>query len=141
MSSAAHTDSGLAPATGYLYRVRAVGSSGTSGFSATDAAATIVFADAFVSPGTPIRAVHLAELRAGVDAMRAIAELPPLTLTSVPGAGMVIRASHFEELRSGLDEARDALGLHPLVWTPPAITGGATAVGASHIVELRDGVQ
>ena len=57
--------------------------------------------------------------------------------TDVSLAGRTIRAVHIAELRAALNEARAAIGLPPIVYSVPSLT----IIRASHITELRAGVQ
>jgi plastocyanin len=134
-------DSGLTANTTYVYKVRALGSGGTSAFSAADAATTIVYIDS-IAAGTFARAIHIGELRTGVNAMRAAAGLGAATFTNDPlTAGTVILATHLGELRTALDAARSTLTLPPLVYSDAGIAAGSTIVRAAHVTELRDGTR
>jgi hypothetical protein len=94
-----------------------------------------------VSGSTPIRAVHVTELRARVDALRVAAGLAEVSWTDpVLVAGSTpVRAAHLRELRDALGEAYDALGQpRPGYSGPDPDTG--VIIRASHIVELRSAV-
>jgi hypothetical protein len=127
----------------YVYKVRALNSAaGMSGFSTPDAATTLSFTDDPIVPGTtPIRAVHITQLREAVNAMRAAAGLTAAsfsdgTLTSVPA-----RTIHIEELRAALIEARGTLGLPAVSFTDPVLTAGSTVIKATHVEQLRAAVK
>ncbi len=138
----AATDPGLAADTTYLYRVRAMTDATPASAFATDAATTIDFTDAALS-GAPIRAVHVAELRTAVNAMRAAAGLGAFGFTNptlVAGATTIARL-HLTELRTALDAARAAAGLPPITYTDPVITANSTQVKAVHMMEVRAGTQ
>lgn len=128
----------------YIYKVRAVdGVAGNSGFSTPDLATTFLFTDdPLVSQVTNVKALHLAELRQAVNALRAAAGLAPATFTdpTVTSATM-IKAVHCSELRTALNEARTTLGLGTVTFTDPTITATATSVRAVHLGELRAGVK
>lgn len=130
-------DDAVSANTTYVYKVRAVGAGGTSDFSAADAATTIVYSDP--SP-TIVRAVHVTELRTGINAMRAAAGLGAATFTEV-SVGTLIRAVHWTELRSALDPARSLLALPVLAYTNPTLAPGTTPIRAVHATELRAGTQ
>lgn len=122
----------------WLYRVRAVAGVQTSPFSAVKAATTIVFTDDPLVPrSTRIKAVHITELRAAVNAMRASAGLAPLAADPTIGSGQRIRAQHITALRTGLNEARAAIGLAALTYTDATLT----VIKAVHVQELRSGVK
>jgi hypothetical protein len=96
------------------------------------------FTDDPLVPGTTVvKLVHITELRAAVNAMRATAGLPVMTADGTIASGAVVRAQHLTDLRTALNEARAVLGLSPVAFTdsPPVI------IKALHVEELRDGVQ
>ncbi|HEX8152529.1 MAG TPA: hypothetical protein VF698_05360 [Thermoanaerobaculia bacterium] len=98
-------------------------------------ASPFVFTDDPLTPGTPIKLVHITELRAAVNAMRARAGLAALPADPTLAAGLVVRAQHITTLRAALNEARTALGLPPLTYAEATLT----VVKASHVQELRNG--
>lgn len=136
-----YDDSGLSPSTTYLYEVRAIAGSVSSGLSAPDSATTIMFTDDLLSAGIAIKAVHITELRTAVNAMRAAAGLTLPTYTDTNPAGVPVKALHLVQLRMALDQARATLGLAPMVYADPALTPGSTLVKAAHIQALRNGVK
>jgi hypothetical protein len=131
--------------TAYLYRVRSVDEYGDySDYSNVDLATTCVFSqDPLVPRGTVIRAAHLEELRAAIEAVRraALPSQPPPSWTDPALQGKRIRAVHVEELRSRLDEALGSLGLTA---QPPYTDAGSllgVEVKAAHVQELRERVR
>lgn len=97
------------------------------------------FTDASLVAGlTSVRAVHITELRARVDALRLSYKLPPYTWTdAILSAGTsVIKAQHLIDLRTALTEACAAGGLSMPVYAEPIVAG--TTIKASHITELRN---
>lgn len=131
-TNSTYIDTTVSANTSYLYKVRTVG---TSGFSPPDVATTVIFTDASLT-GVVAKAIHIAELRTAVSAMRTLATLGATTFTDAPlHAGTTMKAVHITELRTALDEARAALGLS-------ALTHGAlSTVRAVDITELRAGTQ
>jgi len=123
----------------YLYRVRAVNASGTSGNSASDLATTILFTDPALAVGMTIRAVHLAELRTAVDAVRTLANLGAGAYSDTAQLGTKIRAVHVTELRTQLDAARGPLSLSTGGYTYSPLTG--IVVRALDFTELRNRVK
>ena len=101
------------------------------------------FTDDPLVPGvTPVRAAHLLELRARIDALRRRAGLPAFGWTDakvVPGVTPA-RAAHLTELRSALGEAYAAAGRPAPGYTDAAVTPGATAMRALQLQELRAAV-
>jgi hypothetical protein len=136
------TGNSVAPATTYLYKVRALAETGPpSSYSSVDPATTVVFTDEPIMPAAhPVKRVHLMELRTAVNAMRASAGLAPAAFTdpALP-AGTKIKAVHVQELRNALDQARSALSLPALPRPDPVLSVGVTPVKAAHFQELRDG--
>lgn len=126
----------------YVYRVRAVRNGTSSLPSQPDLATTTFFADGpIVSGATMIRAAHVGELRAAVNAVRYTAGLAAATFTDPILSGVAIKTLHIGELRAALDEARAALGLSALTYTDPTLTPGTTVAKGAHVNELRGGVQ
>jgi hypothetical protein len=141
-AATSYNDNGLAPNTTYLYKVRAMNGGGPTPFSEVNAATTIIFTDDPLTAGTPIKAIHVTELRTAVNAMRTAAGLADMPFTDPElAAGTVIKALHVSDLRTGLDAARASIGLPALVYTDPAITAGSTTARTAHAVELRSGVK
>ncbi len=106
-------------------------------------ASPTAFTDHPVERGvTPVRAIHLRELRARVDALRAAAGRPAFEWTDpAPTPGVTpIRGVHVTELRAALAEAYSAAGRPAPVYTDPVLAAGATAIRAAHLMELRAAV-
>ena len=79
-----YVDNFVVADTAYLYRVRSVdGVSGaTSFYSDPDLATTIMFTDDPLAQSiTPVKAIHITELRTAVSAVRVLAGLAPFTFT------------------------------------------------------------
>ncbi|HUP46529.1 MAG TPA: hypothetical protein VM779_13570, partial [Thermoanaerobaculia bacterium] len=135
-----YNDSPVSAGQTYVYIVRAVTNDGTSGFSDPDAATTILFTDPTLNSSVLVKAIHLAEIRQAVNAMRAAAGLVAATFSPAT-AGTIIQRAHIVEARDALDEARTAIGLPGIGYTDPIITAGATTVKAAHFTGLRQGTQ
>lgn len=134
-------DTGLMAGRTYLYKVRAVGDGGSSPFSNVDPATTVVFTDAVLA-GMGVRALHVAELRAAVNAYRAAAALGPMPFTDDPlSEGTPIRADHISELRDALDDARALLGMAALMYADDPLLQATTLIKAIHAEQLRLGVR
>jgi IPT/TIG domain-containing protein/PKD domain-containing protein len=133
------TDSVTANHT-YVYRARAVdGVGGQSAYTTPDLATTMAFTDnALVAGSTVIKAVHLAELRQAVDAVRAAAAVGAFSYTDSADPGVTVRLVHLTELRSALDAARSALGIPTVTWS--AVSPGSTVL-AAHFTELRNALK
>jgi hypothetical protein len=121
----------------YLGRV---GSSGSS--TATFTIGLTPFTDTALIPGaTPIRAVHVAELRARIDAIRAHLGLAGYPWTDAPLSAntTMIKAVHMTELRAALAEAYMRSGRPAPIYATPAPAPGQPVI-AGTIVELRTAV-
>jgi hypothetical protein len=131
VATTSFTDTTAVANTAYLYRVKATNLAGSSANSAPDLATTVIFTDDPLVAGTTfIKAVHLAELRTAVNAVRALAGLAAATFTDAATPGVVVKAVHITQLRTGLDAALTTLGL-------PA--GGYTnAVAAGVVIKAID---
>ena len=118
------------------------GSSASGSFTVT-VAMPGTFTDDPVRPGaTPVRAIHFAELRTRIDALRKRTNLasfawtdPVLTARVTP-----VRQAHLRELREALEEAYTEAGRSAPAWTDAEPTAGATLIRAVHLTELRDAV-
>jgi len=129
-----YTDAGLTPNTTYLYKVKAARGVELSGFSAVDAATPIAFTDDPLTGGTSkIKAVHITQLRAGVNAVRAAAGLTPYPFTDGSLAGVNVKLVHLTQLRTALNQARAALGLSAAPFS--AATGVALAASFTEVRE------
>lgn len=138
-----YADSNVVRFTTYLYRALAFnGSGGSSPFSNTDAATTIVFTeDPVLALATTVKAVHVTELRAAVNAMRTSAELPELVADATVAIGQPVRAQHIVTLRTALNEVRVSAVISSISFIDPMLTAGVTPVKAVHVQELRAGVK
>jgi hypothetical protein len=107
--------------------------SGTNAFGQT-------FTDDPLTPGTPVKAVHITELRAAIASQRAHFALPVFTFTDTTLTPTVtlVRAIHITELRSALNDVFDAAALTRPTYTDPTLAG--VLINAAHIQELRAGI-
>ncbi len=98
------------------------------------------FTDNPLTAGTPIKAVHITELRSAIANLRASSGLPVFSFTDptlTPGV-TVILAVHLTELRTALDQVYDAAVIARPVYTDPAPAG--LVIKAVHIQELRTAI-
>lgn len=134
----AFSDTTAAAGTAYVYQVRAVNGSGTSPNSSPELASTFFFTDPALA-GVTAKAMHLTEIRAAIDAVRALANTGAGGYTDAAAAGLVIKGVHVTEARTLLDAARAALGLSTGGYTDGALAG--IEVKGVHWQELRDRTQ
>jgi len=97
------------------------------------------FTDTPLTSGvTLIKTIHMAELRARMDQVRAVVGLSPFAWTDASlSAGAVVRAQHITDLRTALSELYAAVGLSPPTFTDAPLTPG-TSIKAIHVEELRN---
>ena len=127
----------------YLFKVRAVNAAGTqSAYSAPDLATVVFYTDDPIVPlATTAKLVHITELRAAVNAVRALAGLAAATWTTI-NVGDPIITTPITELRTALDAARSTptLALPAISYTDPTLSAG-TRIKAAHVQELRGGTK
>lgn len=136
------SDGGRPGNTAFLYKVKAVGAGGTSLDSNVDIATTRIYTDDPIIAGvTAIKAVHVTELRAAVDAVRTLAGLGGFSFTDASlETGAPVKSAHVIDLRAALDAARAALSLPALTYTN-TIAAGASVVSAIDTTEIRNGTK
>jgi hypothetical protein len=135
------TDTAVTTGTTYVYRVRAVDSSGPSPYSNTVMATAVTFVDEPVTAGvTLIKAQHFTEVRQAVNAVRKTAGLPDAAWTDPNLVGATVRAMHMQEMRDSLNEALTTLKVKQMpAYTDPTLGSGpgGTIIKKVHIEELR----
>jgi len=140
--STSYTDTMVSANKAYMYKVRAVDSdSNASDYTNSDSAITIMFTftdDPLIPGSTPIKAVHVLQLREAVNSMRSAAGMEAVLFTDLSLAGVPIKLIHIIELRNALDPARAALHLPAMHYTSISI---GSMVGAAELMELRNAVR
>lgn len=132
-----YTDNSATSNHAYLYRVQATNGGQSSAYSPLDYATTYTYTDdPLVAQATTLKAAHITELRATIDALRVISGLAPGSYTDATLTGLAAKAVHITELRTQLNQARTALGLGLVSFTDTITTG--TPIKAVHVQELRD---
>ena len=131
---------GLVPGNAYCYRVSAVDTNdAVSTPTAYDLATLIALNDDPAVPGvTPIRGIHVADLKRAIDAIRQAAGLPTAWTNYDPLTG-IVRASHFVDLRDRLNEARSILQLPGVQFAFDVSIG--EPVRANDLLRLRNGIK
>ena len=103
----------------------------------TDVIATPFTDNPLVAGTTAIRTIHLAELRARINALRVGHGLPVFSFTdAVLAADAAVRAVYVTELRAALNAAYVAAGQSAPAYTDPGL-GVGTAIRTIHVAELR----
>jgi hypothetical protein len=129
-----------APNTTYLYKIKSVdGSANVSPLSNFDYATTVLFNDDPIVTGTtPIKAIHLAQLRTAVNAMQTAAGVTPSSFTDPTlNNTIAIKAVHITQLRTALATAISALAA-PTTFFTNSIAG---TVKAADVQEIRNAVK
>jgi hypothetical protein len=124
------------------YWVRASNGFGPDADSST-ASILVAFADDALNPGSSmIRAAHIAELRARIDALRVTYGLAPYPWTdpTLAAGSTLVRGAHIAQLRNALSDAYTAAHLTPPTYTDPGL-GVGTTIKAAHLGELRTAVR
>jgi hypothetical protein len=139
-SLTASTDTISSSPAAYLYRVVASNGAGSAP-SFYDIATNVIFVDdPLVATTTIVKAVHVTDLHAAVNAVQTLAGLANSAYTDDPiSPGFLVKAVHISELRDRLQTARTLLGLSTSF--ADTITAGSTFVKASHFNELRNFVK
>jgi hypothetical protein len=127
------------------YWVRATNSAGSTNSSTATITVTAYqpFADDTLTAGSSvIRAVHVTELRARIDALRGRYQLAPYSYTdpTLTAGATFIQARHITDLRAALAEAYVAAGRAPLPNYTDTPLDAAMPVRAAHIAEIRAAV-
>jgi hypothetical protein len=113
----------------YIYYVRTLnGETSLRGPFDFATGATALYGRTTITAGMTVLTGDVAELRRGIDALRAAFGLPP-AFASASGPTGLILATHFTALATARNEVR------PFVYTAPPFVGGP--IRAAHITELR----
>ncbi|HYH09752.1 MAG TPA: M57 family metalloprotease [Thermoanaerobaculia bacterium] len=141
-----YNDQAVSSGNAYLYYVKATASGSESAASNQDFATVYTYTDATITAGaTTAKKSHIDQLRAAVNAVRALAGLGNATWTTdstlVSGTTRV-KALHIQELRTEVNSARAALGFGAATFsTDGTVTAGATSIKKAHIDQLRDSMK
>jgi hypothetical protein len=136
----------LRPRPEYSVRLANVGTwEPATGFNNLLATLTVTEPSPFTDPvllsaATPVRAVHITELRARIDSVRAGLGLPGFSWTDSSLPGVAVKGTHIIEMRTALNQAYAAAGAPAPTYTDASLASGVTAIRAVHISELRAAV-
>jgi len=98
---------------------------------------------AVTATSTLVKAVHIADLRSAIGALRSHLGLSAFSWsdsTLVAGT-TTVRAVHVVELRTALGQAYAAAGTASPTYTDATLETGQTAVKRAHLIELRNAVR
>lgn len=93
--------------------------------------------DPLIAGTTPIKAVHITELRACINLKRAQFGRSPFAFTDANLTAVTVKTVHIVQLRTALQGAYVAAGLAVPVYTDPTLTAQQTVVKVVHVHELR----
>lgn len=136
-----YTDTTAQVDNAYLYQVRAVDSDGkVLTISNWDLVTTVVMADdPLTQRETPVRAVHITDLRKAINAVRELSGLPLAGWAYPDISEQPVRAVDTEELRSKLAQALTILDLPVPDWTDPALSNAI--INAAYLEQIRQAVK
>ena len=99
--------------------------------------------DPLTAQVTPVKAVHVTELRQDIDTLRSRNGLGAFTYTdpTLTVGATQVKTAHITELRTALNAVYDAQGKTQPTYTDPTITAGQTAIKKAHIEEIRSSVK
>lgn len=95
--------------------------------------------DPITAGSTRVKAVHITELRAAIDALRVRNGLATYGWTdgSLSTGATALKSVHIAEMRTALAAAYAAAGRSMSAFTDPTLSAGTSTVKAVHIAELR----
>jgi hypothetical protein len=136
------TDMTASANTAYLYKVRSFNVS-ESADSNKDLATTVIFTDSTLTLFvTPIKAVHVTQIRTAVNAVQTLVGTANTAYTNPTlDTSVTVKKAHIDEPLTRLNAARTTAGLTTISLSGGAITQFVTPVRASDINSLRGGVQ
>jgi hypothetical protein len=128
----------------YYYRVAALDSAFNQGPLSNEVSATAprFTDDPLGATATPVKAIHITELRKRINEMRVRWGLLAATWTDptiVPGTTL-IKAVHLTEMRAALNAAFVKANKTPPTYSPSTVTVGTTVITAAQLNELRAAV-
>ena len=99
--------------------------------------------DPLAAQVTPVKAVHINELRDDVNTLRSRNGLAAFSYTdpTLTVGTTQVKVAHLTELRTALNGVYDAQGKTQPTYTDPTITAGQTAIKKAHIAEIRSAVR
>ena len=114
---------------------------GTGSYTLTLTGTGLFFTDNPLIPGvTPIKAVHITELRFRINQLRLRFSLSNFVFTDTNLTGVVVKPVHVLELRTALHEAYVAAMVTPPSYTDATLPAQLTIIKALHIQEVRAAV-
>lgn len=99
--------------------------------------------DPLVVRATPIKAMHLTELRTAINTLRARYGLAPSQFTdpTITARNTPVRGVHLTELRTALDQVYQAAGRALPTYTDATLVARTQVIRATHMSEIRAAVR
>lgn len=145
-SQTSTTDAPLVPSGVVLYRVRAMRNGARSDPSTNDVAYTRTFSDDPIlttAPYTPVKAIHLVEVRQAVNGLRELRGSAPIYAGTDLDAALIrtqfIDDVHFTSLMSNLNAARTAAGVGLATIGFQVVPVAGAVVDDTQMANLRSG--
>ena len=117
----------------------AAGNTATAGLTVTLSDPFTFTDDPLAAQSTPIKTVHVTQLRAAVDSVRVARGLATFAWTDptlTPGT-TAAKLAHVTDLRTALDQAYQAAGRSLPTYTDPILVSMSPIIKAIHLNELR----
>jgi hypothetical protein len=129
----------------YYLKVRHFSATGTGTYHLMAFVATgktvPAFTDSQLIPtASMVRAIHFAELRSRINALRVRFGLAAFAWSQPSLTGAIVDADDMTELRTALQQAYTAAGRTAAAFTDPTVVAQSTVVRAVHIDQLRTAV-
>lgn len=134
-----HNDSTVINQHAYLYRVRAVSSSGMVSTPSNMALGTAISFEFTSLQGQEIKAQHFYDVRTAINLVRAIANRPAFSWARGTLGGLEVKADDVNEMRTALDQALSDLSIPLSAYqdTPLSVGANGTLIQAIHIEQLQ----
>jgi len=99
--------------------------------------------DPLTAQVTPVKVVHITELREGVNTLRSNNGLSTFSYTdpTLTAGATQVKVVHIAEARTALDGVYDAQSKTRPTYTDSTITAGQTAIKKAHIAEIRSNIK
>jgi hypothetical protein len=139
------SDTGVTAGNAYLYKIRSTDAAGTteSSDSNADYATAVVYTNPTLTANVSlVRAVDLAQIETGVNALRVLAKIGALAYPATTVNVTPVIANLFQDRRTALQQAYTALGFAGfLPFTDSPLVGGTTKIKAQHFTQMRTNMQ
>lgn len=134
-----HNDNTVTNERAYLYRVRAVSSTGVVSLPSNMALGTAIAFEFQELDNQLIRAEHFHDIRMAINLVRPVANLTAFSWARGTLNGLTVMADDVNEMRTALNAALTALSIPVTAYEDPTLNVGAngTLIKAIHIEQLQ----